>query len=195
MKMKKAGIKNEFLSSIVNSLPLLFSYDNCIPLFIQLFDKNYVSVNIVDEILKLIATKISDENIEKQRKIDSMKRENENQKEIQNEIDNQKETINNNKNENDSQKEVQNENDNQKETSNDGQNENNNQKERKINNPNSEIETLDNDTISNLSTINKVSNMASGNEQKSDKASITNDLLSDSYDDADQKTNTKNSIS
>lgn len=63
MKMKKAGIKNEFLSSIVNSLPLLFSYDNCIPLFIQLFDKNYVSVNIVDEILKLIATKISDENI------------------------------------------------------------------------------------------------------------------------------------
>lgn len=70
--------------------------------------------------------------------------------------------------------------------------ENNNQKERKINNPNSEIETLDNDTISNLSTINKVSNMASGNEQKSDKASITNDLLSDSYDDADQKTNTKN---
>ena len=60
---------------------------------------------------------------------------------------------------------------------------------------NSDIEISNNKTLSNISTINKVSNIAS--EQNEDQISNTNDLLSDSYDDtmsAGQKPN-PNSIS
>lgn len=53
-RMKKEKIET-FLPYVINFLPILFSYDNCLPFFVQLFDKQYLSVPLADQILKLVA--------------------------------------------------------------------------------------------------------------------------------------------